>query len=227
MSLITILGDSIARGLMYDTKTSRYTLCRETYVSALLKKGYSLKNLARVGGTVDNAREMFEKCEKQPGALLVVEVGGNDSALNWEEVAKSPEDYHEAKVPLKDFGEKLRALLMDAKKACLRPLLVTPLPVVAKRYMDWISQGLDAQAIERYLGGPEYIYRWQERYALEVMKAARDTECPVFDLRSVFLYERDFAQLMCVDGIHPNPEGYKLISSAVMDFTQHSAGALA
>ena len=187
MRLITILGDSIARGLMYDPGASRYTLCRDTYASALQSEGYALKNLARVGGTVDNALELYEQVDKQPGTLLAVEVGGNDSALNWQEVAAAPDRFHEAKVPLKDFGIKLRTLLSKAKEACLVPIVVTPLPVVAKNYMNWICKGLDQAAIERYLGGAEYIYRWQERYALEVLKAAQDTECHVFDLRSVFL----------------------------------------
>ncbi len=222
MRLITILGDSIARGLMYDPGVSRYTLCRDTYASALQSKGYQLKNLARVGGTVDNALELYEQAEKKPGTLLAVEVGGNDSALNWEEVASSPDKRHEAKVPLKDFGAKLRALLTKAKDARLMPIVVTPLPVVARNYLNWISKGLDRSAIERYLGGAEYIYRWQERYALEALKAAQDTECHVFDLRSVFLYERDFASLMCIDGIHPNPAGYRLISAAVMEFAKRA-----
>lgn len=225
--LITILGDSIARGLMYDENASRYTLCRDTFASALMGKGYSLKNLARVGGTVDNAMELFEKMDKQPGTLLAVEVGGNDSALNWEEVSAQPNVNHEAKVPLNQFGEKLRLLLSRAADCAMRPIVVTPLPVVADRYMKWISRGLDAKAIEAYLGSYEYIYRWQERYALEALKAARHTDCPVFDLRSVFLSQRNFARLMCEDGIHPNAEGYRLISQAVVNAAQGGYAALA
>ena len=55
-----------------------------------------------------------------------------------------------------------------------------------------------------------------ERYALEALKAARDVECRIFDLRSEFLLQRDFPSLMCEDGIHPNKDGYQLISKAVM-----------
>ena len=225
--LITILGDSIARGLMYDESASRYTLCRDTYMSVLTGKGYCLKNLARVGGTVDNAMEMFDKLDKQPGMLLAVEVGGNDSALNWEEVSARPDAPHEAKVPLNQFGEKLRLLLSRARECAMRPLVVTPLPVVADKYMKWISRGLDAKAIEAFLGSYEYIYRWQERYALEALKAARHTDCPVFDLRSEFLLQRNFANLMCEDGIHPNAEGYRLISKVVLKAAQGGYEALA
>ena len=217
--IITILGDSIARGLMFDSKAGKYTICRNTYANALTEEGYSLKNLARVGGTVDNAAEMYQKCEKQPGNVLVVEVGGNDSALKWDEVAADPGVFHEAVVPLKDYGVKLRKLLSDAKQAQLKPVLVTPLPVVPTRYIQWAAKGLDLSAIMRYLGSYEWIYRWQERYAIESLKAARDVGCLVFDLRSEFLLQRDFSALMCEDGIHPNPDGYNLISNAVKAFS--------
>ena len=213
--IVTILGDSIARGLMYDMATSKYTICRDTFMNALSAKGYNLKNLARVGGTVYNATELFEKCEKQPGAVLAVEVGGNDSALKWDEVAQNPEVYHEAVVPLNDFGLKLRKLLINAKRSAMEPLLVTPLPVVAERYIKWMAKGLNFDAIMQYLGSYEWIYRWQERYALEALKAARDVGCPVLDLRSEFLLQRDFPALMCEDGIHPNKDGYKLIANTV------------
>ena len=213
--MITILGDSIARGLMYDEATSKYTVCRETFMNALSERGYRLKNLARVGGTVENAEELYAKCEKEPGSVLAIEVGGNDSALKWSEVAKDPQVFHDAVVPLQEYGAKLRRLLADAKKRAVKPLLVTPLPVVASRYIKWVSKGLDYDAIMRYLGSSEWVYRWQERYALEALKAARDVGCPVFDLRSEFLLQRDFSDLMCEDGIHPNRDGYKLITLAV------------
>ena len=95
-------------------------------------------------------------------------------------------------------------------------MLVTPLPIVPERYIRWMTKGLDFEAIMRYLGSYEWIYRWQERYALESLKAARDVGgCRIFDLRSEFLLQRDFPDLMCEDGIHPNAEGYKLIRNAV------------
>ncbi|MCR4620957.1 MAG: SGNH/GDSL hydrolase family protein [Clostridiales bacterium] len=216
--LITILGDSIARGLMYDSKASRYTVYPDTYASKLKGLGYSLKNLARVGGTIDNALEMFEKCEKQPGGRLAIELGGNDSDLDWKEVAKDPGVYHEAKIPLKEFGEKLYRLISLARKSGLKPLVVTPLPVVAERYVKWISHGLDAEKILKYLGSYEYIYRWQERYALEALKTALATDTEVFDLRSQFLFQRDFADFMCEDGIHPNSAGHELIAQAVCGY---------
>ena len=81
------------------------------------------------------------------------------------------------------------------------------------------AKGLDLSAIMRYLGSYEWIYRWQERYAIESLKAARDVGCLVFDLRSEFLLQRDFSALMCEDGIHPNPDGYNLISNAVKAFS--------
>jgi len=212
---ITVLGDSIARGLMYDHDAARYRVCKNTFMGALTAKGYKVRNLARVGCTVDKATELFEGCEKKDGALLAVELGGNDSDLIWKEVSENPDVYHEAVVLLRAYRERLTALLRRARAGGLSPIVVTPLPVVADRYMDWVSRGLDAAAIRRYLGCSEYIYHWQERYAFEAMKAAAREDCPVFDLRSVFLGRRDFSELFCEDGIHPNADGHAVIARAV------------
>ena len=35
--------------------------------------------------------------------------------------------------------------------------------------------------------------------------------CTLLNLRDAFLVARDFKGLLCVDGIHPTPEGHKLI----------------
>ena len=106
-----------------------------------------------------------------------------------------------------------------------RPVQGSPLPVVAERYLKWISRGLDGSAILKYLGSAQYIYRWQERYAYAAMEAARDAGCPVFDLRSIFLRQRDFDSLMSLDGIHPNPAGYQLITDTVLNAWQQSPAA--
>lgn len=224
---ITVLGDSIARGLMYDNEAERYRICKNTFMSALTERGYRVRNLARVGCTIDKATELFESCEKTGGTFLAVELGGNDSDLVWKEVSENPNRYHEAVVPLNEYRTRLTGLLRRAKACGLSPIVVTPLPVVADRYMNWVSRGLDSDAIRSYLGSSEYIYHWQERYAFEAMKAAAREDCPVFDLRSVFLGRRDFDELFCEDGIHPNADGHAVIARAVEEAEKRYLGAMA
>ena len=96
----------------------------------------------------------------------------------------------------------------------MRPVVSIPLPVVPDRYFEWVSQKLDRDAILHYLGSPEYIYRWQERYAYVALKTANEANCPIFDLRALFLDQRDFRDMMSRDGIHPNEAGYAVIREA-------------
>ena len=57
----------------------------------------------------------------------------------------------------------------------------------------------------------------------KALKTALATDTEVFDLRSQFLYQRDFADFMCEDGIHPNPAGHALIAQAVGSYVLNRA----
>ena len=227
MSEIMLLGDSIACGLTYDSAAGKYALCRDAFAQALRTMGVNVKNLARIGCTIDTAQTLFEKAPKHEGAILAVELGGNDSDLNWSEVAQNPDIYHEAKVALNDFKLRLTGILEAAKKACMKPVVVTPLPVAARKYFEWFSKNLDSLSILRYLGSIDYIYRWQERYALAAQSAAASVNCPIFDLRSIFLLRKDFEDLMCEDGIHPTAQGQALIRDEVVKYySAHVPGSV-
>ncbi len=212
---LCIWGDSIARGLVYDAVNQKYTLCRDTFERALRALGVSVRNYAKPGCTSEAAISIFRQSELTENGVAAIEFGGNDSDLIWREVSEKPETDHAALVPLDRFKRNIVNMVNGARGAGMRPVVVTPLPVVAERYFKWVSKQLNESAILRYLGSAQYIYRWQERYAYAAMDAARESDCPVFDLRGLFLDRRDFADLMCLDGIHPNPAGYALISEAV------------
>lgn len=212
---LCIWGDSIARGLMYDNENQKYTLCRDTFERALRAIGVSVRNYAKPGCTSDAALDIFKRSELTENSVAAIEFGGNDSDLVWSEVSEKPETEHAALVSLEKFKQNISNMVLGARNAGMRPVVVTPLPVVAERYFKWVSKQLNENAILKYLGSAQYIYRWQERYAYAAMEAARAVDCPIFDLRGLFLGRKDFADLMCIDGIHPNPAGYALISEAV------------
>ena len=67
---------------------------------------------------------------------------------------------------------------------------------------------------ERF-GDANAIYRYQEKYSLAVERLARETDCPLVDLRSAFLEKRSLLPYLCEDGIHPNDAGQKLIHDAL------------
>ena len=102
------------------------------------------------------------------------------------------------------------------------PALVTPPPLVSSRYFDWVSRKLDKARILNYLGDVEHIYRWQERYALMIRQVARMENAMLLDVRDVFLSQSRFTDLMCVDGIHPNDRGHKLLFEQFVGMLQNA-----
>ena len=117
----------------------------------LRTQGVAVKSYAKPGCTAADAVRMLDKAEPLPGAPCVIEFGGNDSDLNWEEVAAQPDLPHEAKVSLSDFHDSLLRLIAYARDNGMRPVVSIPLPVVPDRYFEWVSQKLDRDAILHYL----------------------------------------------------------------------------
>ena len=49
--------------------------------------------------------------------------------------------------------------------------------------------------------------------------------CPLVDVRSYFLDQPRFRDLICIDGVHPSEAGYKLIFQAFTDFISNNPAA--
>lgn len=217
-----VLGDSIARGVLFDEARMRYTLCRNTFDRCLTDMGVQVKNYSKMGCTSVSALDIMERCAENKGAIAAIEFGGNDSDLNWKSVSDNPNVFHEAAVSIEEYCNSLRKMIAGLRQKCMRPVIVTPLPVVPGRYFQKITENLNADAIMRYLGSEFTIYRWQERYAHAAFQTAREEKCPVFDLRGLFLNRLDFEALMGADGIHPNEKGYCVIAEAVKSLWSQS-----
>ena len=216
MSRTYLFGDSIGKGVAFDENRSRYVLLPDRCANLLIRGGVDLENHARFGAAILEGYADFCAAELLPGSNLVIEFGGNDCDLDWDAVAADPEAVHEAKTPLPVFRAVLETFVRDARARGLRPVLVTPPPLVSDRYFRWVSRNRDSEAILRYLGDAEHIYRWQERYASAIRETAWRFNVPLADLRCAFLEARDMTSLMCADGIHPNAAGQALMASAVM-----------
>lgn len=211
-----VLGDSIACGVMYSESQQGYTIFRDRFDRALKALGITVKNMAKPGCTSKGGLDILNACDAADGGVIAIEFGGNDSDLIWKEVAQTPSETHQALVPLNEYIRTMKQMIEKARALKMRPVVVTPLPVVAERYLKWISRSLNESAILDYLGSSQYIYRWQEQYAYAAASAAREANCPVFDLRGLFLGRRDFESLMSQDGIHPNACGHLLIRDSIV-----------
>ena len=209
---MNIWGDSIAKGVVFDEVRGRYAISRESCASRLSREaGYSVSNYAVMGSTSEQGLERMRGQELMKGNVALIEFGGNDCDQDWAEACEHPDVPQQGRVPLLQFGENVRAMVRLAKQAGMIPALVTPPPLVAQRYFDWVSQKLDPARILRYLGDVEHIYRWQERYALLIRKIAQQEGAILADVRDAFLSQNRFTEMMCVDGIHPNEKGQALM----------------
>lgn len=220
---LSIWGDSIAKGVVYDANRGRYAICRDNCVLRLSRDaGVQVENYAVMGNTSQQGLERMEEQTLTPGNIAVIEFGGNDCDLDWKAADAHPEAMQEGRVPLERFGENLRAMVRRARAGGMMPALVTPPPLVSQRYFDWVSQKLDKSRILAYLGDVEHIYRWQERYALRIRQVAQQEKALLLDVRDVFLSQDRFTDLMCIDGIHPNGAGHELLYDTFVGMIQNA-----
>ena len=217
---VVILGDSIARGIVFNEEKNRYTRLEDDCVSRIaeMSSDLEIRNLASMGRTCADALAVLESTDIRSGDYVVVEYGGNDSDMQWKQIADSPDTRHEARVPLPLFTQSIAALVERIRAKGAVPVLTTPLPVDAERYFSWITRSLDPSAVLRWLGDVQHIYRWQERYANAVRKIASVKSVALIDMRDAFLSCDNFADLLCSDGIHPNRNGHDVLYRTAVPF---------
>ena len=214
---IALWGDSIGKGIIYDEARGRYAIIKENCINLISQAlNRPIANHARMGQTAAQALAMLREDQCVPGGLAILEFGGNDCDMPWKEISEAPAEEHLPRQTLADFRASLTALVERVRGTGMTPLLVTPPPLDAERYFAWVSRGLNAEAILRWLGDVEHIYRWQERYSAAVRDVAARTNSLLFDLRDLFLSERTVAPYLCVDGIHPNKEGHRIIAAGAI-----------
>ncbi len=219
MSNVCIFGDSLAKGVVFDSAKQKYSSLAESFVNTVCSAfRFETKNFSRFGCTVTKGAEIVRRHTQDisDSKYTVLEFGGNDSDFKWSEIAASPESEHEPNTTMELFSSEYRRIITDVRSAGGQPVLLNLPPIAPDKYFEWISRGLDAKSILRWLGGtPEYIYRWHESYSAQICEIARDEGTLLIDIRSPLLLERDYRRLLCEDGIHPNEEGHRFISRII------------
>lgn len=225
---VTVWGDSVMRGVVFDEEKGKYTLLPESGAAKASRAlGLELNNRSRMGCTVTKGLSIMQKDLQSDlsSEVALIEFGGNDCDYNWEEVAARPEDAHQPKTPLILFENQLTDMVQLSRQKGMTPVMMTLPPIHAQRYFDFFTRsGLHKDNILKWLGDVEFIYRWHERYNAAVVRVAQKCSCLLADVREVFLGQWHYEDWLCVDGIHPNAKGHAAIDAVLEDFGfRHSA----
>lgn len=216
---ICVFGDSVAKGVVFDEAKNKYTFLKENFVNLVQSKtAVPFKNYAKFGCTVSKGAEILEKQADNLSAYqyTILEFGGNDCDLNWSEVSSQPDDAHMAQVPIERFKEIYEKMIEKTRNAGSHPILMSLPPLDADRFFNWISKDLNKEKILQFLKNDvEFIFRWHQQYNDMIFKLADEYQIQVVDIRTDFLNQQNYKSLLCVDGMHPNKEGHKLIASSL------------
>lgn len=212
---LKIYGDSILKGVIYSDELKRYKLFGYRF-EELAGRGIEVENNCKMGATVGEGIEIMKYSlgEDLRDTCVVMEFGGNDCNFDWASVAAAPEKEHLPATPKEEFAEKYLSAVKLAKSHGARVAVCTLVPIESKRFMNWVSRGLDRAGILGFLHGDVgAIGRWQESYSRLAEEVARAAGVPTLDLRSPFAKAPGgMEKLICADGIHPNAEGYRKLS---------------
>lgn len=217
-----IFGDSISKGVIYDEEKNRYVTLRENYAWLLQDKFNGiLFNAGKFGNTIIRGMSRFDKdvMNNKPDIVLI-EFGGNDCDFNWDDVAKSPSEYHSPNTDFESFKKYLYNLIEILKNNSINPVLLSLPPIDPDKYFKWISKDdtKRGENILKWLGTVNKIYWWQEKYNCAIIDAAQETKVPLIDIRGAFLESPDYTKLLCKDGIHPNVDGHKTMANKIFNY---------
>ncbi|WHH61103.1 SGNH/GDSL hydrolase family protein [Petroclostridium sp. X23] len=223
---IVVSGDSISRGVIYDEVQKKYIVLKENYVDLLRGKLKGIiYNTSRFGSTISKGvRKLKSHILKESPDIVLIEYGGNDCDYNWDEVAENPDASHVPKTDFEIFESFLKETIAYLKSSSITPVLMTLPPLNADMYFKWVCKNnpLAKVNVLKWLGSVTKIYWWQERYNSVIIKIAEETHTKWIDVRGAFLQQPDFTKFLCVDGIHPNKEGHKIIADKIIDYIKTS-----
>ncbi|MCL2816934.1 MAG: GDSL-type esterase/lipase family protein [Clostridiales bacterium] len=220
MMNVCVFVDSIGKGVELDMGSGRYKPLKLDLFEPLgSNQNISLKNYSMFGCTVTRGLSVIERYAENLSnyKYTILVFGGNDCNFMWNEIADAPEVDHQPKNPLDVFMSTYKNMIGKIQNAGAKPILLTLPPLHAERFFDWVSKGLNARNILKFMGGVDRIYRWQEMYSLAVLKLGKNLNVPVVDIRSEFICRKDLSELICEDGMHPTSKGYELIVKTVCD----------
>lgn len=221
---VVIFGDSLLRGVVTDAGGQRYTISKRIDWSGIERElNIKIENRSRMGATVTYGLKMLKEYlaqGKRPDTVII-EYGGNDCNYDWNKVASERSHNHLSLTSEADFEAGLNEMLDILKRNRIKPVMMTLPPVSGQMYFNrLVEKGLDGDNLLYFLRDVETISRHQELYNNIAVSVALKRKVELVDVRSAFLQNKDYARLMCPDGIHPNEDGEQYIIKAFLNYFQ-------
>jgi lysophospholipase L1-like esterase len=213
---ISILGDSIARGVIFDEVLGKYKFLKESAANLFVKSNnITLKNHSKFGYTTQKVLQKLPDILSADNSadIVLLELGGNDCDYNWQEVCSEPLKPHKPNVAFADFKNNLCEIIEKIISSGKKPVAMTLPPIDAERYFNWITKGCSAKiaSLLKFLGDKNLIYRHQELYATAFEKIAIKYNLYVVNVREAMLTIPKYSDYLCLDGIHLNTRGQELM----------------
>lgn len=231
---ITVCGDSITKGVIFDEAKGRYTFMKDSGMKTLQAMLQAvIKNVSKFGCTTEKGQDILQKNKAHiaESDYTILEYGGNDCDMPWDAIAENPDGVYGANVPEEQFEQNYGRMIEETQELGSIPVLMSLPPLDQDRFYRWVSalaekKNADAKAnILKYLNGnTETIYLWQQNYNTAVLRLAEKYHLPLIDIRKAFLEQEDYKDLISIDGMHPNQKGQDLIAKTASDFFQRFCG---
>ena len=161
---ILLYGDSIAKGIVFDESSNKYTKEKDCFFNILSSKlEATIENVSKFGNTLIRANRKFdEELAKIKPDMTMIEFGGNDCDFDWDKVAQDPKAPHLPHTPPEEFESSCQTLYY-ACKAEHNASSSYHASIDPFRYFKWICKEILIRRKHFDLLGSEHtIYRWHE-----------------------------------------------------------------
>ena len=214
---ISVYGDSILKGAVTGLESGHLFDIIEDNSMALAQKalGFELNNQSVFGNIVTKSqRKLARDIEKGVvGDIAILESGGNDCDYDWSVVCADPEAPHDPRVPLSEFLEIFENMIKACRENKITPVMMTMPALVQDRWYEHICSSYDRAAVEKFTGAQaDVLYHNHEIYNFHLIALAHRLNVQLVDMRLALLSNPKWRDLMCLDGIHPNQEGYHFMA---------------
>ena len=223
----TVLGDSIPKGI--TTKNNKLCIAKNNIVE-ILENYYNIKinNCSVYGQTLKRIydkkllQQIVNNMKKENSNYIIFSIGGNDADYNWADVSKETINNILPKTPINQFKKILQKSISYLKRNNINVLITTMIPMDSNRYFNNVilKQGNKEDILKFLKQDLSNITRQHERYNMALIEVAIANNCPILDIRTQLLLNKDYLQFLCEDGIHPNEKGYKKIANYKIKLTK-------